>query len=81
MNKILLSFLSLILVISCSKNVSPVDSGLETQTFHFGNGSEPQGIDPHAPISKYSLIKYATHIKKRKRRMWMNWGRKSVTIT
>lgn len=47
MNKILLSFLSLILVISCSKNISPVDSGLETQTFHFGNGSEPQGIDPH----------------------------------
>ncbi len=47
MNKILLSFLSLVLIISCSKSVSPVDTGLESQTFHFGNGSEPQGIDPH----------------------------------
>ncbi|MDB2661887.1 peptide ABC transporter substrate-binding protein [Gammaproteobacteria bacterium] len=47
MNKILLSFLSLVLIISCSKSVSPVDTGLENQTFHFGNGSEPQGIDPH----------------------------------
>ena len=26
---------------------SPVDSGLEKGIFHFGNGSEPQGIDPH----------------------------------
>ena len=37
----------LLFVISCSKNISPVDSGLENQIFHFGNGSEPQGIDPH----------------------------------
>ena len=35
------------LIYSCSKNVSPVDSALETGIFHFGNGSEPQGIDPH----------------------------------
>ena len=47
MNKILLSLISLTIIIGCSKNISPVDSGLETQTFHFGNGSEPQGIDPH----------------------------------
>ena len=32
---------------SCSSSVTPVDSGLEDQIFHFGNGSEPQGIDPH----------------------------------
>ena len=31
----------------CSKSVSPVDSSIETGVFHFGNGSEPQGIDPH----------------------------------
>jgi ABC-type oligopeptide transport system, periplasmic component len=35
------------LISGCSNNVSPVDSGLENQIFHFGNGSEPQGIDPH----------------------------------
>jgi oligopeptide transport system substrate-binding protein len=31
----------------CSSSLSPVDDGLEKQIFHFGNGSEPQGIDPH----------------------------------
>ena len=34
-------------IASCSKSVSPVDSSIETGVFHFGNGSEPQGIDPH----------------------------------
>ena len=34
-------------LIGCSSNISPVDDGLENQIFHFGNGSEPQGIDPH----------------------------------
>ena len=29
------------------KNISPVDSAIEKQIYHFGNGSEPQGIDPH----------------------------------
>ena len=37
----------LILIFSCSENISPVDSGLNDKIFHFGNGSEPQGIDPH----------------------------------
>jgi oligopeptide transport system substrate-binding protein len=40
-------FLVLFLLISCSSSVTPVDDGLQKQIFHFGNGSEPQGIDPH----------------------------------
>ena len=40
-------FFALFLIIGCSSNVSPVDDGLNKQIFHFGNGSEPQGIDPH----------------------------------
>ena len=47
MKNITLTFLTLLFVISCSENISPVDSGLENKVFHFGNGSEPQGIDPH----------------------------------
>ena len=38
---------ALLLFFGCSENISPVDSGLTDQIFHFGNGSEPQGIDPH----------------------------------
>ena len=43
-NLYLISFLFLF---SCSSSLTPVDDGLENQIFHFGNGSEPQGIDPH----------------------------------
>ena len=32
---------------SCSNSPSPVDAALATQVLHFGNGSEPQGLDPH----------------------------------
>ena len=39
--------LTLIFLIGCSENITPVDSGLEKQIYHHGNGSEPQGIDPH----------------------------------
>ena len=39
--------LSLLFLFGCSSSLSPVDDGLEKQIFHFGNGSEPQGIDPH----------------------------------
>ena len=43
-----LSFLIIFaFVYGCSENISPVDSGLEKQIYHHGNGSEPQGIDPH----------------------------------
>ena len=40
-------FIVLFFLIGCSSSSSPVDDGLEKQIFHFGNGSEPQGIDPH----------------------------------
>ncbi len=39
--------ISLCFIHSCGQNISPVDSGLENQIFHFGNGAEPQGLDPH----------------------------------
>jgi oligopeptide transport system substrate-binding protein len=44
-----LSFILVFLFIlsSCGENITPVDSGLEAQILHFGNGSEPQGLDPH----------------------------------
>ena len=43
-----LSFLIIFaFVYGCSESISPVDSGLEKQIYHHGNGSEPQGIDPH----------------------------------
>ncbi len=45
------SFYSVVLILfivaSCSESVNPVDSGLENQIYHHGNGSEPQGLDPH----------------------------------
>ena len=45
------NFYSLVLILfivsSCSNSVNPVDSGLENQIYHHGNGSEPQGLDPH----------------------------------
>jgi len=45
------SFYSIVLILfiiaSCSESVNPVDSGLENQIYHHGNGSEPQGLDPH----------------------------------
>ena len=39
--------LILFIVANCSDSVNPVDSGLENQIYHHGNGSEPQGLDPH----------------------------------
>ncbi len=46
-NKLYLIPLIFIFVTSCSESINPVDSGLENQIYHHGNGSEPQGIDPH----------------------------------
>ncbi len=42
-------YLSLFLVVvsGCGNGVSPQDAALEKQILHFGNGSEPQGLDPH----------------------------------
>ena len=45
--KINILSITLVFLIGCSENISPVDSGLEQQIYHHGNGSEPQGIDPH----------------------------------
>ena len=42
-----LSLFFLIALVGCGKSISPVDSGLQEQILHFGNGSEPQGLDPH----------------------------------
>ena len=39
--------LFLIIFVGCSKAIAPVDSALDQQILHFGNGSEPQGLDPH----------------------------------
>ena len=34
-------------LIGCSSSKSPVDLAVESKIFHYGNGTEPQGIDPH----------------------------------
>ena len=47
MNKKFIYIPVLFLLFGCSENISPVDSGLANQIYHHGNGSEPQGIDPH----------------------------------
>ena len=46
-NQYLSYFFILIFIVACSPSISPVDDGLEKQIFHFGNGTEPQGLDPH----------------------------------
>ena len=40
-------FFLLNFIFACSPSISPVDDGLEKQILHFGNGTEPQGLDPH----------------------------------
>ena len=47
MKNLYIAFAVVIFISACSSSVSPVDDGLDKQIFHFGNGSEPQGIDPH----------------------------------
>ena len=48
LKKLSITLIFFILIAGCSgSDNSPVDSGLENGIFHFGNGSEPQGIDPH----------------------------------
>ena len=56
------SIIAAFFLFSCSSSISPVDDGLENQIFHFGNGSEPQGIDPHIVTGvpeHHILISYA----------------------
>ena len=47
MRHLYLTLAVIIFISGCSSSFSPVDDGLDKQIFHFGNGSEPQGIDPH----------------------------------
>jgi len=47
MKNLYLALAVVIFMSACSSSISPVDDGLGKQIFHFGNGSEPQGIDPH----------------------------------
>ena len=47
MKNLYLAVAVIIFMSACSSSISPVDDGLDKQIFHFGNGSEPQGIDPH----------------------------------
>ena len=47
MNHINKSLILLFLIAGCTKAIAPVDSGLQEQILHFGNGTEPQGLDPH----------------------------------
>lgn len=45
----LTAFLLAVLLVSlggCAKREKPVDSGLRDQVLHFGNGTEPQDLDP-----------------------------------
>ncbi len=37
----------LLALLACSAGETPVESGTRLGILHFGNGSEPQGIDPH----------------------------------
>ena len=49
--------------ICCSSSISPVDDAIDKQIYHVGNGSEPQGLDPHVvtgvPEHTYSYSSYA----------------------
>lgn len=44
---LVLMSLSAVLAGCSSGGSTPVQKGIETQTFHIGNGGEPSGIDPH----------------------------------
>ena len=60
MKKITSIFLVAILY-GCGSSVSPVDQGLIDQVMHIGNGSEPQGLDPHVVTGVPEPVSY-THL-------------------
>jgi oligopeptide transport system substrate-binding protein len=41
------SLILFFLFFNCSQKLSPVESGIQTGTLHFGNQTEPQDLDPH----------------------------------
>jgi len=45
--RLLLGSFAITLLASCTGGESNVESGNRDGIFHFGNGSEPQGLDPH----------------------------------
>ena len=45
--KINTSIFLVAILYGCGSAISPVDQGLIDQVMHIGNGSEPQGLDPH----------------------------------
>ena len=45
--RLLLGSFAIALLASCTGGESNVESGNRDGIFHFGNGSEPQGLDPH----------------------------------
>jgi oligopeptide transport system substrate-binding protein len=45
--RLLLGSFAIALLASCTGGESNVESGNRDSIFHFGNGSEPQGLDPH----------------------------------
>ena len=47
MKKIHIQLLTFFVLIGCSSSEAPVDSAVESKIFHYGNGTEPQGLDPH----------------------------------
>ena len=47
MKKIHIQLLTFFVLIGCSSSEAPVDSAVESTIFHYGNGTEPQGLDPH----------------------------------
>ena len=36
-----------LLLIGCSSGTTPIDDAVEAKILHYGNGTEPQGLDPH----------------------------------
>ena len=45
--RLLLGFFAITLLVACTGGESNVVSGNRDGIFHYGNGSEPQGLDPH----------------------------------
>ncbi|MFQ3324795.1 MAG: oligopeptide transport system substrate-binding protein [Pseudomonadales bacterium] len=47
-----------LLLISCGKMANNVATGTEQQIFHAGNGTEPQGLDPHLAtgVTEHNII-------------------------
>ena len=45
-----------VFLVSCTGGESNVDRGNREQVFHYGNGAEPQGLDPHVVTGVPEII-------------------------